>query len=85
MPRKKVVKRKSSKKKKRDYKRGGKKLKREIRLGKKEEKIADVMEEFKKGVLRSGSKRGPKVKKRSQALAIAFSEARRAKKKRKKK
>jgi hypothetical protein len=37
-----------------------------------------VMREFKKGKLRSGSKRGPKVKSRRQAVAIALSEARRA-------
>ncbi len=41
-------------------------------------KIRKVMREFKKGSLRSGSKRGPKVKSRKQAVAIAMSEARRA-------
>ena len=35
-----------------------------------------VMSEFKRGKLRSGSKRGPKVKKRSQAIAIMMSERR---------
>lgn len=34
------------------------------------------MKEFGKGKLHSGSKRGPIVKKRDQALAIAFSEER---------
>lgn len=33
-----------------------------------------VMNEFSKGGLHSGSKQGPKVKNRKQALAIAFSE-----------
>jgi hypothetical protein len=50
----------------------------------KKNKIRVVMEEFKEGTLRSGSKKGPKVRKRKQAIAIAISEARRAKKKRKK-
>lgn len=35
-------------------------------------KIAKVMHEFKAGTLNSGSKKGPKVKKRSQAIAIAL-------------
>jgi len=35
-----------------------------------------VMGEFKKGMLHSGSKHGPVVKKRSQAIAIMLSEAR---------
>lgn len=50
------------------------------RKAREEEKFGDVMEEFGKGKLRSGSKRGPKVKKYKQAIAIAFSEAKRAKK-----
>ena len=36
----------------------------------------DVMHEFKHGALRSGSKRGPKVKSRKQAIAIMLSERR---------
>lgn len=40
-----------------------------------------VMSEFKRGKLRSGSKRGPKVKSRKQAIAIALSEAGKARKK----
>lgn len=52
-----------------------------IKLGKKENKIRDVMEEFKFGKLHSGSKKGPKVKSRKQAIAIALSEARRKKRK----
>jgi len=39
-----------------------------------------VMGEFKKGKLRSGSKKGPKVKSRKQAVAIALSEGRKASK-----
>ncbi len=46
-------------------------------------KVGIVMEEFKKGKLHSGSKRGPKVTSRDQAIAIALSEARRYAKKRK--
>ncbi len=38
-------------------------------------KVRKVMHEFKEGTLRSGSKHGPKVKKRKQAQAIAMSEA----------
>lgn len=41
-------------------------------------KIRKVMEEFKTGSLRSGSKKGPKVKSRKQAIAIGLSEARKA-------
>ena len=36
------------------------------------------MKEFKHGTLHSGSKKGPKVKSRRQAVAIALSEAREA-------
>ena len=44
-------------------------------------KIPKVMREFKSGELHSGSKSGPVVKSREQALAIALSEARQAGKK----
>lgn len=44
-------------------------------------KVERVMHEYKHGQLHSGSKSGPKVKSRSQALAIAMSEKRRGKKK----
>lgn len=44
-------------------------------------KITKVMREYKHGELHSGSKKGPKVKSRKQAVAIALSEARRGKKK----
>jgi hypothetical protein len=40
-----------------------------------------VMGEFKRGKLHSGSKTGPKVKSRKQAVAIAMSEAGKSKKK----
>jgi hypothetical protein len=36
------------------------------------------MEEFKEGLLHSGSKQGPVVKSREQAIAIGLSEARKA-------
>lgn len=43
-------------------------------------KIEKVMHEFKEGKLHSGSKKGPEVKGRKQAIAIALSEARKSKK-----
>ena len=49
-------------------KRGGTTLKQET-------KISKVMREFKEGKLHSGSKKGPVVKDREQAIAIALSEA----------
>lgn len=41
------------------------------------DKVGTVMGEFKRGNLHSGSKTGPKVTNRKQAIAIALSEARR--------
>lgn len=41
-------------------------------------KMAKVMGEFSSGQLRSGSKQGPKVKNKKQAVAIAYSEAKKA-------
>lgn len=38
-------------------------------------KVAKVMHEFKTGTLHSGSKKGPVVKSKKQAIAIAMSEA----------
>ena len=46
---------------------------------KSQNKISKVMREYKKGKLHSGSKKGPKVKSRKQAIAIALSEARKSK------
>ena len=43
------------------------------------------MKEFKAGKLRSGSKKGPKVKSPKQAIAIALSEERKTRKKKKRK
>jgi hypothetical protein len=39
--------------------------------------MAATMREYKKGKLRSGSKKGPKVKSRKQAIAIGLSQQRR--------
>ena len=41
-------------------------------------KTAKVLGEFKRGTLHSGSKKGPVVKSRKQAVAIALSEQRRS-------
>ena len=41
------------------------------------DKVKKVLHEFKHGELHSGSKKGPLVKKKAQALAIAMSEKRR--------
>lgn len=45
-----------------------------------QKKVTKVMREYKRGELHSGSKKGPTVKSRKQAVAIALSEARRGKK-----
>lgn len=45
---------------------------------KKEGKIEKVMHEYKEGKLHSGSKKGPEVKNKKQAIAIALSEARKS-------
>ena len=44
-------------------------------MEKKPNKVKKVMHEFKAGELHSGSKKGPVVKNRKQAIAIALSEA----------
>jgi Family of unknown function (DUF6496) len=44
-------------------------------------KVEKVMNEYKHGHLHSGSKSGPKVKSRKQAVAIALSEAGKSRKK----
>ena len=48
---------------------------------KKVAKVAKVLGEYKKGELRSGSEKGPVVKSKKQAVAIAMSEAGMSKKK----
>jgi Fe-S oxidoreductase len=52
---------------------------------KSKKKVKVVMEEFKKGELHSGSKKGPKVTNPKQAIAIALSEQRKASRKGQKK
>jgi hypothetical protein len=47
---------------------------------KSQQKVHKVMHEYKVGKLHSGSKKGPLVKKRKQAIAIALSESRRRRK-----
>jgi hypothetical protein len=49
-------------------------------MSKAQKKVGKVMGEYKAGKLHSGSKKGPVVKSRDQAIAIALSEAGKAKK-----
>lgn len=51
------------------------------RKAKGQAKIHKVMSEYKRGTLHSGSKSGPKVTSRKQAVAIAISEAGKSRKK----
>ena len=57
-----------------------KEMKKAPKSPKAKKKIKKVMEEYKMGALHSGSKEGPPVRSRKQAVAIALSEARRKKK-----
>lgn len=45
----------------------------------KKSKVGKVLKEYAAGKLHSGSKKGPKVRSRAQALAIGISEAKRGK------
>ena len=56
--------------------RGGNQVK-----GKEERKVKKVVKEFDKGELHSGSKKGPIVKDKAQAIAIGYSEAKKKGKK----
>lgn len=51
------------------------------KMSKSQKKVEKVMGEYKEGQLHSGSKKGPVVKSRSQALAIAMKESGKSKKK----
>jgi hypothetical protein len=53
-----------------------------MKMSKSEKKIGKVMKEYKEGTLHSG-KKGPVVKSRKQAVAVAMSEANMSKKKKK--
>ena len=54
------------------------KQKRKAMKGKGAKKVEKVMKEFKSGELHSGSKKGPVVHNRKQAIAIGLSEGRKA-------
>jgi hypothetical protein len=51
-----------------------------MKMTKGQKKIGKVMHEYKMGELHTGSKAGPMVKSRKQAIAIAMSEAKMPKK-----
>lgn len=61
-----------------------KKVRKKLPLSDKaEDKMEKVLSEFKHGKLRSSSKKGPKVKSRKQAVAIAINSAKKKGKKKK--
>jgi hypothetical protein len=57
------------------------KLEHQVMKSKAKNKVSKVMGEYKRGTLHSGSKKGPVVKSKKQAVAIALSEAKKSKKK----
>lgn len=50
-----------------------------LNKARRQEKVRQTMHEFKHGELHSGSKKGPLVRNRKQAVAIALNQARRGK------
>ncbi len=52
-------------------------------MSKEKAKVKKVMHEYKEGELHSGSKKGPEVTNPKQAIAIAISESKKMKKKKK--
>lgn len=81
---KKLIKKLRDGKKKKPVKKAMKKKDPKKKMSAKEKKIDMVMGEYKRGKLHSGSKKGPKVKSRKQAVAIALSEAKKPKKRKQK-
>lgn len=72
---------KSKKHEKKESKKHEKNEKKKHKASSKKNKVKVVMQEFKSGKLHSGSKKGPKVTNRRQAIAIGLSEQRKENKK----